>query len=700
MIAARRVGGSVGYGRQSAASEEFLAQWARTRGFSVGAPTQLQVSCCGRRVAFLRSEPADARARLWVIDIDDGNETRVEFPEPADEAADTIRSYLANAALSHAACTLGSDLAIADLTTGIGGRRFARARSPSWTAPDPTGHVVAYGADGAVRIVERRETDRLLAGEEDPAVSWGRAELIAREELGRSRGAWWSPDGRRIAATRVDVTCVTRFKVGGLAGADHRSRGLAYPVAGSANADVSLWVLGLDGERTPIVWDRGALPYLVDVRWWPRESPLTIVAQSRDQHRVVWMKADPDTGTTTEIDAETTYPWVSICPGSLGWLTDGSLVRSTERDGTRRIVVNGTAVTPPQIDVRSIVDVGREEIVFIANRRSDPGDVRAWRWSAGAGVAALTDTPGALVAAAAGGGTVVIQTHSTSSDRLITRVLRRDETICMIASHAERPLLRPRVSFQRVGLSKLESAVVLPSNADRYEGPLPILVNSHAGPTVQQVLRSQRRYLVSQWLADQGFAVLVVDGRGTPGRGTAWEHAVHGDLARGVLTDQVEALLTIAGQDPRMDLSRVGIRGWSFGGYLAALAVLRRPDIFHAAVAGAPVTDWRLYDTHYTERYLGLPNEQPEQYDACSLIADARQLRRPLMLIHGLDDQNVMAVHSQRLSSVLTEADREHVCVALPGVGHAPSTSSESARILRMEVAFLQRALDVPHQSR
>ena len=140
-----------------------------------------------------------------------------------------------------------------------------------------------------------------------------------------------------------------------------------------------------------------------------------------------------------------------------------------------------------------------------------------------------------------------------------------------------------------------------------------MLIDPYGGPHAQRVVRAHNAFLASQWFADQGFAVVVADGRGTPGRGSAWERAVHGDLATVPLDDQIEALRHVADATKVLDLGRVAIRGWSFGGYLAALAVLRRPDVFHAAIAGAPVTEWRLYDTHYTERYLGDPNVSPER---------------------------------------------------------------------------------------
>jgi dipeptidyl-peptidase-4 len=207
------------------------------------------------------------------------------------------------------------------------------------------------------------------------------------------------------------------------------------------------------------------------------------------------------------------------------------------------------------------------------------------------------------------------------------------------------------------------------------------------------VLKAHGAFLASQWLADQGFAVVVADGRGTPGRGLAWERAVHRDLATPALEDQVDALYAAAELDRRLDLSRVAIRGWSFGGYLAALAVIRRPDVFHAAVAGAPVTEWRLYDTHYTERYLGDPYEDPESYDRCSLLHHAAALQRPLLLIHGLADDNVVAAHTLRLSQRLMEAGRMHSVLPLSGVTHMTPQEGVAENLLLLQVAFLRQAL-------
>ena len=204
--------------------------------------------------------------------------------------------------------------------------------------------------------------------------------------------------------------------------------------------------------------------------------------------------------------------------------------------------------------------------------------------------------------------------------------------------------------------------------------------------------------------------MVIADGRGTPGRGPEWERAVAGDLAGPVLEDQVDALGEAAARFADLDTDRVAIRGWSFGGYLAALAVLRRPDVFGAAIAGAPVTDWRLYDTHYTERYLGFPDTDPGAVRP--LLADhhvgpgrrapepprtgglsAPRPPRPLMLIHGLADDNVVVAHTLRLSSALLAAGYPHRVLPLSGITHMASQETVAENLLRLQLDFLRDAL-------
>jgi dipeptidyl-peptidase-4 len=291
------------------------------------------------------------------------------------------------------------------------------------------------------------------------------------------------------------------------------------------------------------------------------------------------------------------------------------------------------------------------------------------------------------------GGTLVVARQGLDADGTTT-VVHRGGSDATITSFAEPPGLQPQITLLRAGKRELRTALLLPSGHEPGTR-LPVLMDPYGGPHAQRVLAARGAHLTSQWFAEQGFAVVVVDGRGTPGRGPEFERAVLGDLAGPVLDDQVDGLVAVAEQHPDLDLTRVGIRGWSFGGYLAALAVLRRPDVFHAAVAGAPVTDWALYDTHYTERYLGHPEQDPDAYARSSLIEDAARLTRPLLLVHGLADDNVVAAHTLRLSSALLAAGRPHSVLPLSGVTHMTPQEVVAENLLLLQVRFLKDALAV-----
>jgi dipeptidyl-peptidase-4 len=263
-----------------------------------------------------------------------------------------------------------------------------------------------------------------------------------------------------------------------------------------------------------------------------------------------------------------------------------------------------------------------------------------------------------------------------------------------IRSSAVDPGTLPQPVIRRMGARSLATAVLFPTGHVPGSRRLPVLLDPYGGPGHARVLAAANAYLMPQWFADQGFAVIVADGRGTPGRGPGWEREVQGDLAGPVLEDQVAALEAVAAAHPGdLDVGRVAIRGWSFGGYLALLAILRRPDVFHAAIAGAPVTDWRLYDTCYTERFLGHPDEEPEAYARSSVLGDAPALRGRLMLIHGLADDNVVPAHALRMSSALLAAGRPHEFVPLTGATHMGGSSEATANLIHLELDFLRRSL-------
>ncbi|MEX1105251.1 MAG: prolyl oligopeptidase family serine peptidase, partial [Ilumatobacteraceae bacterium] len=323
---------------------------------------------------------------------------------------------------------------------------------------------------------------------------------------------------------------------------------------------------------------------------------------------------------------------------------------------------------------------------FLANPIDDATVQHVYRWD-GTTVEQITAEPG--VHSVSAGNPLLVRTARLDAPGATTALPGGVQ----LTSFAERPLVTPNVRIAHLGERRIATAVLLPHDHDG--SLLPVLLDPYGGPHAQRVLQSHNAYLTSQWFADQGFAVVIADGRGTPGRGSEWERSVHLDLASAPLDDQVDALHAAAVEHPELDLTRVAIRGWSFGGYLAALAVLRRPDVFHAAIAGAPVTEWRLYDTHYTERYLGDPLTDAAPYAATSLLPLAHQLTRPLLLVHGLADDNVVAAHTLQLSSALLAAGKPHEVLPLVGVSHMTPQEVVAENLLLHQLDFLRRSLGV-----
>ncbi|HUZ53536.1 MAG TPA: prolyl oligopeptidase family serine peptidase [Streptosporangiaceae bacterium] len=747
-------------------TDTFPRQQARTRNFSLGAPRSFQISADGSRLAFLRSKGgSDPVTCLWVLDLpadpqrpDGGSERLVVDPiaigagkdEPEEERARRERSreqaggvvaFATDAGFTMAAFAIAGQVYTAQLTPDGHGPRQAGAQSPAIDPrPDPAGRRVAYVCNGALRITDLASgTDTELIGphgEHRPGdVTFGLAEFVAAEEMGRMRGYWWAPDGSALLVARVDNSAVHRWFIADPANPDRPPAEVGYPAAGTPNALVELMIVNVDGSSVPVRWDADAFGYLTTASW-DAGAPL-IVVQSRGQRRMRLLSVDPETGATSVLRDDSDACWLDIVPGVPGRLADGRIVWTADADGARRLLVaserqlsDGTAepVTPPGLQVRAVLSVDGDT-VLMSGSDGESMETGVWAYGQdglrrvsgdctvrpdgtvrrdgtqaalhGHGAAEHRGVHGAIRA----GGTTVLTSRSMAGHGLTVTVLRDQPAgpavAATIGSLAEQPAFGGlRVELLRAGRREIRTALLLPSWHKPGSAKLPVLMDPYGGPHAQRVLASADAYLTSQWFADQGFAVVVADGRGTPGRGPQWDRAVAGDLADPVLDDQVEALAAAAefsasqhGSD--LDLSRVAIRGWSFGGYLSALAVLRRPDVFHAAIAGAPVTDWRLYDTHYTERYLGHPGHNPAAYDRSSLLADAHKLSRPLMIIHGMADDNVVVAHTMRLSSALLAAGRPHQVLPLSGVTHMASQEEVAENLLLLQVDFLRRALDI-----
>jgi dipeptidyl-peptidase 4 len=720
-------------------TDSFPRQQARTQGFSLGVPRSFQISPDGSRVAFLRSQGGDDPVTcLWVLDAGTGQERLVADPAKAGSAggamtgaerairertrerAAGITGFATDASLTLAAFVLAGRIYLADLT-GDASPREIPARAPAFDPrPDPAGRRVAYVCEGALRVTDLAtgEDTELIGPGGEPGLSYGLAEFIAAEEMGRTRGYWWAPDGTALLVARVDDTPVHRWYIADPANPARPAAEVAYPAAGTPNADVTLVLAGLDGSRAPLAWDRAGFPYLVTVNW-DGDAPL-IVVESRDQRRILLLSADPARAATAVLREDADDRWVDIVPGVPARTSDGRIVWTTDAGGARRLLVaspeelaEGSAapVTPADLQVRDVLDVDADTVLFSA-WAGEPTEIGLWTYGPG-GLACLTPVSGVHTGRRAGG-TTVISHRSLAQAGVTVRIGNgsADIPVTSLAAHPRLPTPRPDIFA--ASSRGIRTALLLPSWHEPGARKLPVLLDPYGGPHVQRVLAAQAVFFTSQWLADQGFAVVVADGRGTPGRGPEWDRAVWHDLADPVLDDQVEALHAAAGRCADLDTSRVAIRGWSFGGYLAALAVLRRPEVFHAAIVGAPVTDQRLYDTHYTERYLGHPDENPEVYDRCSPVKDAERIAasargsgsgeagggeagggtaRPMMIIHGLADDNVVVAHSLRLSSALLAAGYPHTVLPLSGVTHMASQEEVAENLLLLQVDFLRQAL-------
>lgn len=692
-------------------SESFPRLQARTRRFTLGAPRGFTISPDGARVAFLRSQGGtDPVTCLWVLDRESGAERLVADPRAlgADEAnlppeerarrersreqAGGIVGYACDAGMTLAAFTLAGRLHLASLVEeGEAPRPVDAPPGVVDPRPDPAGSRVAYVSEGALWLYDLNTgTSTALAEPESSTVRYGLADFVAAEEMSRMRGYWWSPTGDALLVARVDDEPVHRWHIADPARPEQPAGTLAYPAAGTPNAVTELYLLGRDGRRTQVAWrSTPEEPYLAEVTWG--EAGLLIAVQPREQRELRLLRVDPASGGCVEVLTETDPRWVDIVPGVPAFLSSGALVWTTDADDARRLVVDGALVTPPTLKVRTVLDTDGDTVLFSASE--DATEVRLWTYRPGDGLTCLTPAPG-VFSGRRGGNTTVIVAQDLDRDGARAVVHWSDGGSVPVRSLAEAPGLTPRVTILPPAEAEPRVAVLLPTAHRAEDGPLPVLMDPYGGPHAQRVLSGRAAFLTSQWFADQGFAVVVADGRGTPGRGPSYERAVYRDLATPALEDQVRALAAASAAFPGvLDLTRVGIRGWSFGGYLAALAVLRRPDVFHAAVAGAPVTDWSLYDTHYTERYLGTPESDPQAYRRSSLLSDAPALRRPLLLIHGLADDNVVAAHTLRLSSALLAAGRPHSVLPLSGVTHMTPQEEVAENLLLLQVDFLRSAM-------
>jgi len=666
-------------------------------------PVRLGFTPDDSMVTYLASAEGNLVLSLWAHDLASGEEKVLAGPPPAstDEAALSReeelrreRARLRELGVTSYQFAREANPRVTMIPSG-GVLRVAVGDGPFVQIPGTEGALdarlsrdgsqVAFVRDGELWVanVPAGSPRQLTAGAEDGLTN-GVAEFIAAEELDRSEGFWWSPDGAHIAFARADSRHIAPYPIVHQGGAKVDVETHRYPFAGDANAVVELGVINLATGET--VWmDLGVERdmYLARVTWRP-DGVLTAQVLSRDQRRLTLLAFD-EAGRARTLLVEETSPWVNL-HSDLRFLPSGEFLWSSERTGFRHLYFYDASGGKPRqltdgewIVSRVVgVDEGRREVYFEGTRESVL-QRHLYRVSLDGGeIARLTTTPG---------------WHSTVVSHSCDHFLDVESS----RLHAPTITLRPtrdgesRVLFENGGMTafsigltppllltlpgadgtSLDAALYLPMG--NVEGPSPLLVSVYGGPHAQRVMDEWNMTvdMRAQYLARQGFAVVRIDNHGSAGRGLAFEAPLHRAMGGVEVADQAAAVRELAARGI-IDGDRVGIFGWSYGGYMALMCMLREPGLFKVGVAGAPVSDWDGYDTGYTERYMETPATNADGYRESSALTHAGNLEGKVLLVHGGVDENVHFRHTARMVTALTNAGKDYDLLVFPEERHMP----------------------------
>jgi len=708
-----------------------LSQIAATQNFRLGRPERVRLSPNGAFVYFLRSGARSGVRDLFVLDVAARTERVLLTSDAllggaAEQLSDAERARrerlrlvargIADYALSPDGTAilvpLSGKLFVVDATTGaartVGAADATAAPVDARFSPD--GQQIGCVRDGDLYVIDVRSgAERRLTRRPSAAISYGEAEFVAQEEMDRMEGYWWSPDGRTLAVEEADTTPEETFHIADPARPERAPAVFPYPRAGKPNALVRLGLLSARGGRfTWVSWDRDRYPYMAKVVW-SAHGPLTVLVQNRTQTEELLLAVDLRTGATRTLLTETDAQWLNLDAQMPRFLADGTFLWTSERGSAWQLehhAADGTlirALTLPELGYRSLAHVDEGAGAVYVRAASDPIESHLWRVplrgpdAAGNEPTQLTTEPGDHDAIFAGAANVWVDVADTIRGERFLRVHLADGSLGPeLRSLAETPLVMPQIEHVWTDSEpRMRAVIVRPRDFDRSKR-YPVVEWAYGGPHALQVRATPYRYFTSQWLADHGFIVVAIDGRGTPARGRVWERAIARDVITLPLADHVRALRALGQRYPELDLQRVGVHGWSFGGYYATMALLRADEMYKAAVAGAPVTDWHDYDTHYTERYMGLPDENAAGYASTSALTAAARLERPLLLVHGTADDNVYFLHSLKLADALFRAGRSFELITLAGQTHIVADEAVSLRIQERMATFFARHLGAP----
>ena len=569
----------------------------------------------------------------------------------------------------------------------------------------PGGSFVSFVRDGNLFVQAIGGAERQVTKGASDTVSWGVAEFVAQEEMDRRTGYWWSPDDSLIAVARVDespVGIVTRTAIGGEGTKVYQQR---YPAAGTPNAIVKLYVMKPDGSSQVKV-DLGADKdvYLARVDWSKDGKTLYVQRESRDQKRLDLLAVDPATGAAKVALTETAKSWINLS-NNFHPLRDGSFLWWSERTGHGHLYrVHGskwTALTSGDWEVRDVVGVDETKgLVYFTGNRETPLEQQLYVTTLGklAPARALTQAGWWNDAVMDRAATRIVVTRQNSDQPkqlyladssgkqlqwLSENALTGDHPYApYVASHAKTRFGTVKAADGTTLYTKIMTPPMEPGK--RY----PVFMIHYGGPGGGRQVTNSWSGALNQYLVDRGWIVFAIDNRGTPDRGKAFEDHLYRAMGTVEVEDQLKGVEWLKAQ-PYVDPNRIATYGWSYGGYMSVKLLEKAPGVFAAAVAGAPVTKWQLYDTHYTERYLGQPQDKPSAYPAAGAVDDAVKITDPLLLIHGMSDDNVVFDNATALMAKMQGAAVPFEIMAYPGQTHRVGGPGISVHVWRTIEHFL-----------
>ncbi|HBN53400.1 MAG TPA: S9 family peptidase [Stenotrophomonas sp.] len=720
---------------------EKLTLEAITGNAPLSGPTLMKpkVAPDGSRVTFLRGKDSDRnQLDLWEYDIASGQtrllvDSKVVLPGAetlSDEekarrerqriaAMTGIVDYQWSPDAKTLLFPLGGELYLYDL--GRQGREAVRQLTHGEgfaTDPkiSPKGGFVSFVRERNLWVIDLASGKPLqLTRDGSATIGNGVAEFVADEEMDRHTGYWWAPDDSAIAFARIDESPVPVQKRYEMYADRVEMVEQRYPAAGDRNVRVTLGVVAPRAGAAPKWVDLGKEQdiYLARVTWRDPQR-LTFQRQSRDQKTLELIETTLADGRQRTLVTETSRTWVPL-HNDLRFLKDGRFLWSSERSGFEHLYLaseDGATLTPLTsgewpVDELLAVDEDAGKAYFRAGVESAlRSEIHAVPLAGGAPVR-LSRAPGMHSAAFANNASVYVDSWSNSSTPPQIELYRANgEKIATLLDNDLADPSHPYAKYRDAqlpvefgtltaadGRTPLHYSLIKPTGFDpakRY----PVAVYVYGGPASQTVTDSwpgRGDHLFNQYLAQRGYVVFSMDNRGTPRRGRDFGGALYGVQGTVEVADQLEGIKWLK-QQPWVDGARIGVQGWSNGGYMTLMLLAKASDRYACGVAGAPVTDWGLYDTHYTERYMNLPAANPDGYREARILSHIDGLTSPLLLIHGMADDNVLFSNSTSLMSALQKRGQPFELMTYPGAKHGLSGSNALHRY-RIAENFLARCL-------